>query len=194
LGGVWIRLRRLWFSCRRRPASAFAAGLLSALLLLGILSAVRINQLNAAQRELALIALPHLRRPIRQMSWYPKTWEHVRSLRGGNTSPDPQLQAQAAAALEGIDARVVKKLPGAAQIVEFDPRSERLLMVREGGDEKKTWYRTILWDRTAGRSSSATSARGCSPSGPMGRPCNCPGCTRSRRGTSSRGNRSSPRS
>jgi len=171
LGWSLVCVRRLGFWSRRRPAAAFAAGLLTALLLVGILGGAEINQLNlvnaraqtaqvraeakatkaqldAAQRA----ALPQLRRPIRLMDWFQKSWQLVRSLRGGSTSPDPQIQGQAAAALEGIDARVVKTIPGAARVVEFDPRSEHLLIVRAGHDEKrKPWFRTLLWDRTTYR-------------------------------------------
>jgi serine/threonine protein kinase/WD40 repeat protein len=150
LGWPWVRARRLGFWSRRRPAAAFAAGLLTALLLVGIAGAKA--QLDAKQRELELLALPRLRQPIRQMDWFPKSWGHIRSLRGGNRSADPQLQGQAAAALEGIDAHVIKTLPGAAHVLEFDPGSKRLLIFRGGVDEtKKPWFRTTLWDRTTYR-------------------------------------------
>ena len=58
-------------------------------------------ELEARQRELSMLALPQLRRSIRRMDWFPKSWEHIRSLRGGGTSPDPELQGQAAAASKG---------------------------------------------------------------------------------------------
>jgi len=147
LGWPWVWLRRLGFWSQRRRAAAFAAGLLTALLVGGIVGAKA--QLDAARRELEILALPRLRSPIRQMGWFPKSWQHVRSLRGGSTSPDPQLQGQAAAALERIDARVVKTLPVAARAVEFDPRSDRLLIFRTSEVLKgKPWFRTTLWDRT----------------------------------------------
>ena len=135
---------------RRRPAAAFAVGLLTTLLLVGILGAKA--QFDAARRELEILALPRLRSPIRQMDWFPKSWQHIRSLRGGSTARDPQLQGQAAATMEGIDARVVRTMPGPAQVVEFNPNSERLLLFRMGELEKgKPWSRTTLWDCTTDR-------------------------------------------
>ena len=43
----------------------------------------------------------------------------------------------------------MKTMPGAAQVVEFDPHSQRLLMNRSGRDAQgATWSRTTLWDLT----------------------------------------------
>src|SRR4029077_16001968 len=110
------------------------------------------SQLDAAQRELDILAVPQLRRPTRRMNWFQKSWEHLRSLRGGSTSRDPQLQGQAAAALEGIDARVIQTIPEAAVSLQFDLSSNPLLVVRKGKDEKgKPSFRTTLGDLTTDR-------------------------------------------
>jgi len=86
------------------------------------------------------------------MGWFETVWNLVRSLRGGSTSADPQLQGQAAAMLEGIDAHVIKTLSGVTHLVEFDPRSERLLTLQGGAVANgKPWFRTALWDRTTDR-------------------------------------------
>jgi serine/threonine protein kinase/WD40 repeat protein len=144
--GPWVQMRRLGFWSRRRPPVAFALGLLAAVLLVGMLGAKA--QLDAAQRELKIIELQQLRRPIRFMGWFGESWKDLTSLRGGSTSPDSRLQALAAATLEGIDARVVKTIPGPAAFVEFDPRSERLLFLQTSVDQtRRPWYRTALWDR-----------------------------------------------
>ena len=149
-GGPWVGIRRIGFWSRRRPAAAFVVGLLTTLLLVGILGAKA--QLDAAQREIEILALTQHRRPIRQNDWSEKSWKLALALRGSSTSPDPRLQGLAAAALEGIDARVVKTMPGPAQAVEFDPRSERLLLFQMDESEKvKSWFRTTLWDRTTDR-------------------------------------------
>jgi len=142
----WVRLRRFRFWCWRKPAAA----LVGLLLLLGVLSTVLYAQERAriAQRELEILKLPQLRRPIRQMGWFLDTWEHVRSLRRGDTFDDPQLQGHAAAALEGLDARIVKSFQSAAESLEFSPNSEQLLMVQSPSDDQGA-HRTTLWDRTS---------------------------------------------
>jgi WD40 repeat protein len=168
LGWPSIRLRRIAYWCKRERASAFAAGLCTAFVLFGILGAASFNQLNlknakaeteltksqfeAKQRELDILELPRLRRPIRVMDCFENSRHRLRALRGRGTSADPHLQSQAAAALKGIDARLVKKLDGAADVVEFDPRSERLLMVRANLDQfGKLWSQTTLWNLSTDR-------------------------------------------
>ncbi len=147
LSWPWILLRRLVYWSRRERATAFAAGLFAALLLVGILGAKA--QLDATQRSLEFLRLSQLRRPIRKIDWFKESWQNVRSLRGIRGTTDPQVQSEAAAALEGIDAHVVKKLDGAAEVVEFDPRSECTLMVRAGKDQSgKLWSLTTLWNRS----------------------------------------------
>ena len=158
-------IRRLAMWARRKPS-------LAALILVGTFAVLTVGTVFVQQaraeaersrrdlllaerqreRERKLIQLQELRRPTRKDGWFAKTWEHVRSLRDGGTADDPQLQGQAAATLEGFDARVVKSIPGSASAVAFDPRSERLLAVRSGmGEGGRQWVRSMLWDRTADR-------------------------------------------
>jgi hypothetical protein len=133
---VWIRiwLRRLGYWSRRQPAAAFAVGQLIAILLVGSAIAAHVNQLRlndaralaaqaraeaqaskeheqALQREKDLVALQRLRTSSHWNGWSDGVWTKIRALRGA--SFDPLLQAQAAASLEGIDAKFRKTIPRA---------------------------------------------------------------------------------
>ena len=69
------------------------------------------------------------------MGWFAHAWERVRSLRGDAHSRDDELQGQAAATLDGIDARVARSFNRAANLIAFDPTGGRLLMGVTGRDD-----------------------------------------------------------
>jgi WD40 repeat protein len=181
LGRIWIGLRRLGFWSRRRPAAACLVMALLVIGGLGVAYGAQVSQvklqkalvetettkaelqqsehnaeltkaqLEAAQREQSMLELPRLRKPIRRQGWFQDSWQHLRTLRGGSTSADPQLQSHAAATLEGIDAHAEKLLPGGAGALAFDSSSDRLLNVRSGIDRQGRSWSTILWERSTQR-------------------------------------------
>jgi serine/threonine protein kinase/WD40 repeat protein len=94
-------------------------------------------ELQAKERELQLLAIQRLRMEQRSGGWS----DQVRSL-VMDVVPrrdDPALQAQAAAALAGIDARQVKAFDFEADAVAFDPSGRRLLLASGDG-------RVRIWD------------------------------------------------
>jgi serine/threonine protein kinase/WD40 repeat protein len=146
----WVRVRRIGFWSRRKPLAA-AVLVLAAVLCAGVVEVNR-QRAQAAQRELDLVAVQRDRQPIRAMGWFERVSERIRSLRGGSQGQDPQLQGQAAAALEGVDAVVIKSMEGATEAMAFDASSERLLMVQSGNAEGgHRWSRTTLWERETDR-------------------------------------------
>ena len=101
---------------------------------------------QALQREKNLVALQRLRTSSHADGWFDEVRSKVRALRGADL--DPQLQAQAAAALEGIDAKFRKTFPGWFQQVAFDPRANRLLIHGIGPKvQGRPTFLTALWDR-----------------------------------------------
>jgi serine/threonine protein kinase/WD40 repeat protein len=99
----------------------------------------------ALQREKDFVALQRMRTASHPIGWFDEVWTKVRSLRGAVS--DPRLQAQAAASLEGIDARFRKSFPRAVQQVALDPKGDRLLMHADGPETNgHPTSVTLLWD------------------------------------------------
>ena len=146
---------------RRRPAAAFAAGMTVAFLLVASLGAVQVYQRDiereraattksrleaqALQREKDLVALQRLSNSSHVNGWFDEVRAKIRALRG--TGSDPQLQAQAAASLEGIDVKFSKTIPRPFQQVAFGRRANRLLMHGQGPiAQGRPTHITALWD------------------------------------------------
>lgn len=103
---------------------------------------------NAKQRQLDLLALERLRAPIRRSGWFEKTWAKVRTLSAGGPPDDEgRLQGRAVVSLIGIDARIIKSIDKAANMLAFDPTGKRLLMAAVDGDEQGSRLSHVnLWD------------------------------------------------
>jgi serine/threonine protein kinase/WD40 repeat protein len=100
---------------------------------------------QALQREKDLVALQRLRTAYHFNGWFDEVWTKIRALRGQVFDPD--LQAQAAASLEGIDAKFRKSFPREFRQVAFDPRARRLLMHHDGSNAgPRRAPLTALWD------------------------------------------------
>jgi WD40 repeat protein len=81
---------------------------------------------QALQREKDLVAFHRLRTSPHANGWFDEVWTKVRALRGPIF--DRQLQAQAAASLEGVDARRIKSLPFPGTRLAFDPTGRRIMI------------------------------------------------------------------
>jgi serine/threonine protein kinase/WD40 repeat protein len=162
LGWFRIRLRRLGFWSRRRPAAAFAAGMTVAFAVVSLLEAgqaVRVNraeasaahaeaaaaraearaavqEVQAKKRELDLIAIPRMRAPIRYAGWAETAWTKTRELASGRPDADSRFQGEFAALLEGLDVRLTKAFQKDADKLAFDPEGKRLLMGRSVPDAR----------------------------------------------------------
>jgi hypothetical protein len=121
--------RRLWLWSRRQPGAAAAVGLamafLVALAMGGVLQAI------AKERELQLLAIQRLRMEQHANGWSDEVWNLVRHVAGARR--DDALQAQAAAALAGMDARIVKSFDFDTGALAFHPAVSELLLSGEEG-------------------------------------------------------------
>jgi serine/threonine protein kinase/WD40 repeat protein len=149
-----VRRTAMW--ARRKPAAAglVAAGVFILFLISSVSAYEALAQAAARQRDADLLAVQQLRQPTRRAGWSRRSWNLLGTLRGGDTSPDPNLQANAAAALEGADVDKVATMRHPAQSVAFDPLSARVLVTRldtESMRRGRPWTRTTLFDRTPDR-------------------------------------------
>ncbi len=131
--------RRLALWSRRNPG--WAAAILTTMLA-GVIAGTAGTwyfrvQAQSKERELQLMAIQRIRMGQHRNGWSDTVWTNVREVGQGRF--DQTLQAQAAAALAGIDARLVKKFDFATNAVAFDRSGERLLL---GGDDG----RVRIWD------------------------------------------------
>jgi serine/threonine protein kinase/WD40 repeat protein len=129
--------RRLWLWSRRRPGAAVAVGIAMAALVTiavgGVLLAVAaVEREQAKERELQLLAIQRLRMEQHANGWSDEVWNLVRHVAGARQ--DAALQAQAASALAGIDARSVKSFDFETGALAFDPSGQNLLL--SGEDER----------------------------------------------------------
>jgi WD40 repeat protein len=99
-------------------------------------SAITYAQGQEARRGLLMQRLTTLRLSSHVADWSAECWELVRRIKQSFGSTDPQLQAEAAASLIGIDAKLTKAFNDfhASDLV-YDATGQRLLMV---GEQKQT--------------------------------------------------------
>ncbi len=131
-------LRRSGMWARRRPAQAglVAAGVFILFSITGATVYAARTRAAALTHELDILAVQRLRQPTRHVDWSANAWKRIQSLRLGSQSRDEELQGQAAATLEGIDAHTVHSFDQAANMLAFDPTGERLLMGFTGPDDR----------------------------------------------------------
>jgi serine/threonine protein kinase/WD40 repeat protein len=152
--------RRLAMWSRRNPAWATTAGIAAlALLTIGlgglylgdriaVAAQAKTRQAeaerNAAlereqgkERELRLLAIQRLRMEQHQVGWSAEVQSSVREV--AQVRRDSAIQAQAAAALAGMDGRIRKSFDFETSAVSFDPLGQRLLI---GGTDG----RVRIWD------------------------------------------------
>jgi serine/threonine protein kinase/WD40 repeat protein len=98
--------------------------------------AVRV-QLDAKEHELQVLAVQRLRMEQHETGWSNELQGLIREIPHGRD--DAPLQAQAAAALAGIDAHQVKDFPLDTEALAFDPSGRRLMLAGADG-------RVRIWD------------------------------------------------
>jgi serine/threonine protein kinase/WD40 repeat protein len=135
--------RRLWLWSQRQPAAAvgLAIAFLVTLAVGGVLQAIAaIERERDKERELQLLAIQRLRMEQHANGWSDEVWNLVRHVAGARQ--DAALQAQAAAALAGMDARIVKSFDFDTDALAFHPAAPELLL--SGADGRvRVWNSSI---------------------------------------------------